>query len=219
MRRSYAGNAKPAALTAILNGTTAALTIECDDLSNYPTGSAGPFYVVVDRGQVTEEKILCESRVGNVLNVYNTGLANGRGADQTTVVPHQIGAELEHIFTATDADEANLHVNTSSVHLESGQKAVNIVTSATRPSPPVANQIILQTDTTTMYSYIDGVWQEIISGGATGGGTNKVFFENDLIISEDYTVTIDKNAGTFGPVSIDSGATVVIPSGSVWSVV
>ena len=121
MRRSYAGAAKPAALTAVLNGSTAALVITCDDLSNYPTGAAGPFYVVVDRGQVTEEKILCESRVGNILNVYDTGLANGRGADQTTVVPHQIGAELEHIFTATDADEANLHVNSASgVHSVSG---------------------------------------------------------------------------------------------------
>ena len=121
MRRSYAGAAKPAILTAVLNGSTAALVIECDDLSNYPTGSAGPFFVVVDRGQVTEEKILCESRVGNILNVYDTGLANGRGADQTTVTPHQIGAELEHIFTATDADEANLHVNSASnVHSVTG---------------------------------------------------------------------------------------------------
>jgi hypothetical protein len=117
MRRSYSGAAKPAVLTAILNGTTAALTIECDDLSNYPTGVSGPFFVVVDRGQVTEEKILCASRTGNTLTVYDTGLVNGRGSDQTTVVPHLIGAELEHIFTATDADEANLHVNSvSNVH-------------------------------------------------------------------------------------------------------
>lgn len=121
MRRSYAGAAKPAALTAILNGTTAALTITCNDLSNYPTGANGPFFVVVDRGQVTEEKILCASRAGNVLTVYNTGLVNGRGADQTTVTPHQIGAELEHIFTATDADEANSHVNAASnVHSVTG---------------------------------------------------------------------------------------------------
>jgi len=121
MRRSYAGNAKPALLTVILNGTTAALTITCDDLTNYPTGANGPFFVVVDRGQVTEEKILCASRTGNVLTVYDTGLVNGRGADQTTVAPHLVGAELEHIFTATDADEANSHVNSASnVHSVTG---------------------------------------------------------------------------------------------------
>ena len=113
MRRSYAGGAKAALLTAELNGSTAALTIECGDLSNYPTGATGPFYVVVDRGQVTEEKILCVSRTGNTITVYDTGLANGRGADGTTVASHSIGAELEHVFTAQDADEANLHVNST----------------------------------------------------------------------------------------------------------
>ena len=121
MRRSYAGAAKKAQLTEILNGTTAALTIECDDLSNYPTGSSGPFYIVVDRGQVTEEKILCESRTNNTITVYDTGLVSGRGADGTTVLSHSIGAEVEHVFTATDADEANAHVNAvSDVHGATG---------------------------------------------------------------------------------------------------
>jgi hypothetical protein len=71
----------------------------------------------VDRNQPTEEKILCSSRSGNVITVYNDGLTTGRGADGTTISSHNIGAEVEHIFTATDADEANLHVNsTTGVH-------------------------------------------------------------------------------------------------------
>lgn len=114
MRRSYAGGAKTTTLTAVLNGTTGDLTIQCTDLSNYPTGSAGPFYVVIDRGLVNEEKILCSSRTGNTLSVFNNGLVTGRGADGTTVASHAINAELEHIFTATDADEANAHVNSNS---------------------------------------------------------------------------------------------------------
>ena len=114
MRRSYAGGAKQTQLTTVLNGTTAALTIECADLSNYPTGAAGPFYVVVDRNQVTEEKILCSSRSGNTLTVFSDGLTTGRGADDTVVVSHGVNAELEHVFTATDADEANAHVNANS---------------------------------------------------------------------------------------------------------
>lgn len=114
MRRSYAGGAKPAVLTVALNGTTGDLTIECDNLANYPTGANGPFYVVVNRGQVSEEKILCSSRTGNTITVYSTGLVTGRGADGTTVASHGIGSELEHVFTATDADEANAHVNSNS---------------------------------------------------------------------------------------------------------
>lgn len=113
MRRSYSGGAKPAVLTAPLGGTTGDLTITCDDLSNYPTGTPGPFYIVVNRNNPTEEKILCTSRSGNVITVYDDGVTVGRGADGTTISSHAIGAEVEHIFTATDADEANAHVNAS----------------------------------------------------------------------------------------------------------
>ena len=117
MRRQYAGGAKPAQLTANLGNSTADLTITCDDLSNWPDGSIGPFYVVIDRGLAAEEKILCVSRTSNTITVYNTGLVNGRGADGTSVVAHSTGATIEHVFTATDADEANAHVNnTTSAH-------------------------------------------------------------------------------------------------------
>jgi hypothetical protein len=52
-----------------------------------------------------------------------------------------------------------------------------------------------------------------------GGSTDKVFWENDTVITTNYTITTDKNAGTFGPVTINSGVTVTIPSGSYWSIV
>lgn len=57
------------------------------------------------------------------------------------------------------------------------------------------------------------------SGGATGGGTDQIFFENGQNVTEDYTITSGKNAGTFGPITIDSGVTVTVPSGSVWTIV
>ena len=114
MRREYVGAAQKAYLTASRGGSTANLTITCDDLTNWPTGIAGrPFYVVIDRGKSNEEKILCASRSANTITVYNTGLVNGRAADGTPVSSHTINAVIEHVFTATDADEANSHVNAS----------------------------------------------------------------------------------------------------------
>jgi len=126
MRRQYAGGAKPTTLTGNLGGSTADLSISGADFANYPDGSVGPFYIVIDRGQVTEEKILCASRSGNTITVYNTGLTNGRGNDGTSVVAHSIGALVEHVFTAVDADEANSHVNNvTSAH---GLTIANVVT-------------------------------------------------------------------------------------------
>lgn len=56
-------------------------------------------------------------------------------------------------------------------------------------------------------------------GGAAGGGSDQIFFENDQTVTANYTIPTGKNAGTFGPVSVNSGVTVTVPSGSVWTVV
>ena len=163
MRRSYEGAAQAAQLTSALGGSTSNLTIYCDDLTNWPTGTGDrPFFVVIDRGKATEEKILCDSRSGNVLTVYNSGLVNGRAADDTSITAHSSNAVIEHVFTATDADEANAHVNTASLH-------ITVCTSSTRPASPVANQTILETDSKMMLSYINSIWEPVSSNE---GGIN-----------------------------------------------
>jgi hypothetical protein len=162
MRRSYEGAAQAAQLTTTLGGSTANLTIYCDDLTNWPTGTGGkPFFVVINRGKATEEKILCSSRASNIITVYDDGITNGRAADDTSITSHAISSVIEHVFTATDADEANYHVNTAPLH-------ITVCTSSTRPAAPVANQTILETDTKLMLSYIDGSWQAISSSNEDG---------------------------------------------------
>lgn len=212
MRRQYAGAAFASVLTAELAASALALTIDCDDLTNWPDGVVGPFYVVIDRGLPTEEKILCSSRAGNTLAVYDNGITNGRGSDSTSISYHNVNSVIEHVFTATDADEANAHVNSPALH-------ITAATTTTRPSPAVANQVVLQTDAENLIGYVGGSWVDLSGAGAQGGGSDKVFWENDVIVSEDYSITSGKNAGTFGPVTIDTGVTVTVPSGSVWTVV
>ena len=57
------------------------------------------------------------------------------------------------------------------------------------------------------------------AGGASGGGTDQVFYENDQTVTEDYTIGTNKNAMSAGPITIDDGATVTIPNGSTWVIV
>lgn len=140
MRREYVGGAQSARLASGLAGNTSALTISCNDLTNWPTGTGGtPFYVVVDRGTASEEKILCASRSGNTLTVYNVGLVNGRGADDTSVTSHSSNAVIEHVFTATDADEANAHINNGHP---------TIFYQATAPTAPAAGNLWVDSDGT-----------------------------------------------------------------------
>ena len=56
-------------------------------------------------------------------------------------------------------------------------------------------------------------------GGATGGGTDDVFYENSQTVTSSYTLTTNKNAMSAGPITIDSGVTVTDPSGQFWVIV
>lgn len=62
-------------------------------------------------------------------------------------------------------------------------------------------------------------WQKAAAGAMGGGLANAVFFENDQSVTDNYTITAGKNAGSFGPITIDDGVTVTIPSDSAWTIV
>ena len=55
--------------------------------------------------------------------------------------------------------------------------------------------------------------------GATGGGNDKIFWENDQTVTSDYTITDGQNAMSAGPITISSGITVTIGTGETWTVV
>jgi hypothetical protein len=62
-------------------------------------------------------------------------------------------------------------------------------------------------------------WGEAGGGGATGGGTDEIFYENDQVVTANYTITTNKNAVTAGVIAITSGINIEVPSGSYWVVV
>jgi hypothetical protein len=66
-------------------------------------------------------------------------------------------------------------------------------------------------------SYISGTWGSI-GGAATGGGTDQIFVLNDQTVTSSYTIPTGKNASSAGPITIDTGVTVTVPTGSSWIV-
>jgi hypothetical protein len=54
---------------------------------------------------------------------------------------------------------------------------------------------------------------------ATGGGTDAIFFINEQTVTTSYSIPSNRNAFTAGPISVNSGAVVTIPSGSTWVIV
>jgi len=99
-RRSYAGAAPACTLTnAITSGDTSALLT--GDVTNWNSTAGGAFFMVIDPGLSTEEKVLVSSRSGSSLSSIT------RGVDGTTATSHSAGATCYPVFTATDADQAN----------------------------------------------------------------------------------------------------------------
>jgi hypothetical protein len=63
------------------------------------------------------------------------------------------------------------------------------------------------------------------SGGSTGGkapvggNTFGVFYENDQVMVTDYTITTGRNAMSAGPITVNPGVVLTIPSGSTYTIV
>lgn len=72
-------------------------------------------------------------------------------------------------------------------------------------------------DASTVGSYVVGTWVAV-GQGATGNGGDQIFVENGQTITTSYTMPTSKNAMSTGPITINSGVTVTIPSGSRWVV-
>ena len=90
-------------------------------------------------------------------------------------------------------------------------------TTGQRPTG-VAGMIRYNTTLTQFEGYKNSAWGAI-GGGATGGSSDDIFYENGQTVTTNYTLTTNKNAMTAGPVTINSGIVVTIPSGSSWVVV
>lgn len=96
---------------------------------------------------------------------------------------------------------------TGSAELPSG-------TTAERDGSPAAGYIRFNSDETSFEGYDGSAWGAI-GGGASAGG---VIYENSTTISENYTLTTGTNGMSVGPITIDSGVSVTIPSGQRWVV-
>jgi hypothetical protein len=93
--------------------------------------------------------------------------------------------------------------------------AVTVPVGTTGQQPTGATGMLRFNTTTGSFEGYNGtVW-----GSIGGGAVNGIFWENDQTVTTNYTITAGKNAGTFGPISINSGVTVTVPSGSVWTIV
>ena len=57
------------------------------------------------------------------------------------------------------------------------------------------------------------------AAGATGAGSDKIFWENGQTVTQNYTITNNQNAMSAGPITINNSVTVTVGDGETWTIV
>ena len=119
--------------------------------------------------------------------------------------------------TASTGAFTNFTANGTASFTSTGAVKAPAGTTGQRPSP-TTGMIRYNSTNAQFEGYFASAWGQL-GGGATGGGGNQVFVENDQTVTVDYTITTNKNAMSAGPITIDTGITVTVPTNSTWVIV
>ena len=93
------------------------------------------------------------------------------------------------------------------------------ITQVIAPSPQTVGLAQLSASgspSSNTYLRGDNTWA---AAGATGGGTDQVFYVNGQTVTTNYTVPSGKNAMSAGPITVNTGVTLTIATGSRFVVV
>jgi hypothetical protein len=177
------------------------------------TGSLGGTWGTAVNNQITQ--LIEDAIAGAATQDVTSGdwtLTNNNGATDTARMSALIASGTPGTLRYINAPEQNkLYVvvnnSDSTVQLRGG-------VTPTTGVPILSGQAALCVWTGTDFLKVAGG-----SGGATGGGTDQIFFNNGQTVTANYTIPSNTNSGTFGPVSVNSGVTVTVPTSSSWTVV
>ena len=145
-RRQYKGAAASTTITAGINTTDTTCSLAA--ITGFPSTAAVPFFVVIDPGTSSEEK--CSATIsGSTLTLV-------RAQDDTSAATHASGATIYPVFSADEADEANLFASTMTTRGDL----------LTMGSGPTVGRVALGTSGYALTSNgTDVVWGQVAAAG------------------------------------------------------
>ena len=142
-------------------------------------------------------------------------------ADDSINSEHYVAASIDHEHLADDCvDGDNIADNSVGLAALAGIARGKIIYGDASGDPALlavgSNGQVIKSDGT------DISWGDA-SAGATGAGTDKVFWENGQTVTQNYTIGDSFgaacNAMSAGPITINNSVTVTINSGETWTIV
>jgi len=137
----------------------------------------------------------------------STGNFTTLGTTGNVTLGNAVGDQV--IFNAGTATVPNnlIFSGTGTITTPSG-------TTAQRPGSPGEGMLRYNSELDEFEGYAASAWGSI-GGGASAGGA---VYENSQLITANYTMTSGTNGHSVGPITVNSGVVVTIPSGSAWLV-
>ena len=138
-------------------------------------------------------------------------------ADDAIDSEHYTDGSIDHAHLANDCvDGDNIADNSVGLAAMAGLARGKIIYGNASGDPTAlavgtADQI-LKSDGT------DISWGDA-AAGATGAGSDKIFWENGQTVTQSYTITNNYNAMSAGPITINNSVTVTIGTGETWTIV
>lgn len=131
---------------------------------------------------------------------------------QSSVTQHQAALSL----TESQISDLGTYVTKTSA---TGSAEMPAGTTAQRDVSPSAGYLRFNSSDSSFEGYDGSAWGAIGGGGgASGGGSDAIFYENGQTITTSYSITANTNAMSTGPLTVNSGVSVTVPSGSRWVV-
>jgi len=152
---------------------------------------------------------------GSITSGFGT-INNGASAITTTGAitgGSVLVADAGTIGSASDADAVAIS-SAGQVSL-SATNAIKLNVGTTAQRPTGAAGLMRYNSTLGQFEGYGAAWGAL-GGGATGGGSDSVFVENSDDVTTSYTITSGKNAMSVGPITVEAGVVVTIPTGSRW---
>ena len=154
-------------------------------------------------------------------NLHSTGLTVGDSFLHSTGINLGAGVTFSNVGNATFTG-----IITASQFKGDGSQLSGIDASAlkfgsaTKVQATNTGAVVTGILTATSFSGDGSSLSNLPAGAPVGGAsTNTVFFENDTAVAVNYQITSTKNAMSAGPIAINPGIAVTVPSGCSWTIV
>jgi hypothetical protein len=220
--RDASGNFTASTITATLSGNASTVTTNANltgDVTSIGNATAIASGVIVNADVSASAAISGSKIVAATTSVVGAvQLSDSTSTTSSTLAATPTAVKAAYDLANAALPKAGGTITGNIDNTATGYFDLPSGTTAQRPGSPNAGWTRFNTDTVQFEGYTGSLWSSI-GGGAKGGGSDSVFFENDQTVTTNYTLTTNKNAVTAGPVTINSGVSVTIPSGSSWVVV